>query len=354
MKRLIHFLTNVYDDRDTYIQVKAKHTSIMLMLICLSIFIELIYVLFFSEDKTAILLADSLGLTFFIIMMFFLKKGHLILTGNLFVFAGTMKLIDFFPITSTFQFYLQCFLALIVAIAIYVHKYQLYLTLFPIIGFSISRLFLIQGDLDLLAIDKTDYMAEVYQATAAVFIYALILLFYDKIIAQEIKNTAKLKKLSETDMLTNLYNRQKFNSTIQALRDGKSKFCLALIDLDHFKNINDSYGHKIGDMILQEFSILLLNTFGQNDYVFRWGGEEFAIIALQEIDPLFISELESFRETVAKHTFSIPTHITISIGYVCSRDFTTEETMLIHADRALYKAKDNGRNRIEHVELEVV
>lgn len=161
---------------------------------------------------------------------------------------------------------------------------------------------------------------------------------------------------SERDTLTSLYNRKKFDARIiQAIddmhhrgkrnKDGASIHLLCLIDIDHFKKINDNYGHLYGDEVLLIFARLMQETFRTEDWLFRYGGEEFVVI-LRNINHAQASAvLNRFREKVAAYSFPQVGHITISIGYSDIVADVYPSTIVEQADAALYYAKEHGRNQ---------
>lgn len=346
MKRLIYFLTKAYDDEDTFIQIKARHMSIILLLITLSIILESVFELYYGVDKIDILTTNFIGLVLFLSILTIIKTGHLLIAGNLLVFGGGFQLAQYFPITMTFQFYLQCFLILTVAVAVYIKKYQLYTIISIVVSFALIRIFTIQNSFDLINVTRTAFMSEIYQATASVFVYIVIIVFYDMVIASEIEYSRKLKYLSETDKLTGLYNRQKFKEVIASYDEINFEYCLAIMDIDYFKKVNDTYGHKVGDQVLVKISSTLQNYFKEDTDIFRWGGEEFALIYTGEHE-LFYEVLDRLRILISLSDFNITMPVTVSIGYLCSVGYQDKKTMMIEADRALYEAKNKGRNRIE-------
>jgi diguanylate cyclase (GGDEF)-like protein len=165
---------------------------------------------------------------------------------------------------------------------------------------------------------------------------------------------------AERDSLTQLLNRKAFDKTLANLTrpqrtpparsaDSSMRY-LALIDIDHFKSVNDLHGHLYGDEVLIGFAKLLENSFRRQDWIFRYGGEEFAVI-IEEIDENNIEPaLERFRGRIEQYEFPIAGTVTASIG--CSKLSADEATPLTidKADKALYYAKNNGRNRVARYE----
>lgn len=161
----------------------------------------------------------------------------------------------------------------------------------------------------------------------------------------------------ERDKLTGLLNRQTFDDKLtqiisyyrkQALREGRGKGLswLAILDIDHFKKVNDEHGHLIGDEVLLVFSRLMEKNFRCTDLLFRYGGEEFVVILNCCTEEGAVCALERFRNTVEQHIFPQIKQLTASIGYVCLQDTMLPSTLIDQADQALYYAKDHGRNQI--------
>mgnify|MGYP000376650113 CR=1 FL=1 len=162
----------------------------------------------------------------------------------------------------------------------------------------------------------------------------------------------KLETLALLDSCTGLYNRNAFNQFIPKelanAERNKAPISIAVLDLDHFKNINDEYGHDIGDKVLADVGDWLKKTLRQGDIVFRWGGEEFVIL-LTNCPPNDATKvLENKRIRFNKQRYAGIT-ITASIGisgvtYV--NKTTNTDQLFQEADKALYRAKESGRNKV--------
>ncbi|VAX11628.1 hypothetical protein MNBD_GAMMA26-26 [hydrothermal vent metagenome] len=161
----------------------------------------------------------------------------------------------------------------------------------------------------------------------------------------------------ERDKLTGLLNRQTFDDKLtkiisyyrnRAQREGRGKGAswLAVLDIDHFKKVNDEHGHLIGDEVLLVFARLMEKTFRSTDLLFRYGGEEFVVILNCCTRPGVVDALERFRRIVEETAFPQVGNITVSAGYVCLQDTMLPSTLIDQADQALYYAKDHGRNKI--------
>ncbi|ENN99406.1 MULTISPECIES: response regulator [Pseudoalteromonas] len=162
---------------------------------------------------------------------------------------------------------------------------------------------------------------------------------------EQLSLIADIKESAYRDYLTGIYNRRYFYQYAEQLLKKQQQNTLALLDIDFFKNINDTLGHEAGDQALKQVATLIKTTFSKFT-VARVGGEEFAII-LDDIDTARGREyLEGFRKKLAKHEFLIdekPFSITISIGVADFQNTDLTQAMRI-ADAALYEAKNNGRN----------
>ena len=166
----------------------------------------------------------------------------------------------------------------------------------------------------------------------------------------------KLKRMALHDPLTDLYNRRYFDTIIEELISlsirNKEPLCLILLDIDHFKKINDSYGHDVGDMVLKKLAKELLAVLRDSDVITRIGGEEFAIVFPKTKISGAYKTSEKIREIIENLKIKIDEEttisFTISIGVAVfdeSIDKNTH-TMIKRADKALYKAKNSGRNKV--------
>lgn len=165
---------------------------------------------------------------------------------------------------------------------------------------------------------------------------------------------SQTKHLAITDFLTQIYNRRQFDVTIEHEFARATRYLtpltLCLIDIDHFKNVNDTYGHKIGDDVLFTIASLIKKLFRKSDYVFRYGGEEFMIIMpATNVNNAYIP-IERLRKEIEKLEFNgnnAKFNITASFGLADNCvDAMTFEQLIKNTDIALYKAKNSGRNKV--------
>lgn len=169
--------------------------------------------------------------------------------------------------------------------------------------------------------------------------------------AKEKAYTSKVEELSITDNLTKLFNRNKINEVLTSeenlyKRYGHS-FGVIMVDIDHFKSVNDTCGHQMGDTVLKEFAGILKTHSRKTDTVGRWGGEEFLIICSETSLDGLLSHAELLRSEVSTFPFSIEEHKTASFGVALYDKDENINSMIKRADDALYNAKESGRNRVE-------
>ncbi|MEA3362393.1 MAG: diguanylate cyclase [Thermodesulfobacteriota bacterium] len=168
--------------------------------------------------------------------------------------------------------------------------------------------------------------------------------------AQLNESLQQVEQLAVTDTLTETYNRRKFDETIihehQRAERGKSPFSLIMLDIDHFKKVNDKFGHSTGDQVLKQLSRLIRGLVRQGDLLIRWGGEEFLILLpntlIEEAGPF----AERIRFEVEQEQFTDAGSITISLGVAQLREGDSTDTLLQRVDNGLYQAKQEGRNRV--------
>ncbi len=170
----------------------------------------------------------------------------------------------------------------------------------------------------------------------------------------------ELERLSLTDALTGLSNRRQFdvNLETESRRAGRyhHPLTLLMIDIDHFKQVNDEHGHPVGDFVLKELARIFICTLRETDCICRYGGEEFAILLPETDNPTAMPIAERLRQSVEAHDFSTAggtISITISIGAASiHKQVINPQRLLDRADKCLYEAKNEGRNRVVSVEFE--
>ncbi|MBK3333066.1 GGDEF domain-containing protein [Persephonella atlantica] len=161
----------------------------------------------------------------------------------------------------------------------------------------------------------------------------------------------KFKLLSEIDRLTGIYNKAKFNQVLESelkkVKRYNRPLGLIIFDIDHFKKINDTYGHQTGDYVLKTIAEIVKKNVRDTDIFARWGGEEFVIVA-PETDLSGTKILaEKLRKAIEEHRFDKVGKVTASFGVTEAVPEDTTDSIVRRADEALYLAKEKGRNRVE-------
>jgi two-component system cell cycle response regulator len=168
--------------------------------------------------------------------------------------------------------------------------------------------------------------------------------------------------LAYTDTLTGVYNRRYMNAhldrKIMEIAETVKPVSVLMFDIDNFKNINDTYGHKAGDEVLSELAKRVSRGVRDIDLLSRYGGEEFVIVMPDADIEVAVAVAERVRALVADQTFAVSSDVgslavTVSVGVATTRDPTeTTESLIGRADEALYRAKGRGRNCVSSVELD--
>ncbi|MDD2732990.1 MAG: diguanylate cyclase [Desulfuromonadaceae bacterium] len=182
--------------------------------------------------------------------------------------------------------------------------------------------------------------------------------FYSNLEQLVEERTAELKQANETishlaatDELTELYNRRYFNerlsAALSAARRHAYHLSMIMIDLDHFKTVNDTYGHSAGDLVLKTFADLLREMVRAEDVAARWGGEEFIVMLSHTASDAAAALAERIRTAFERHSDSASTIVlSASFGVVQLQESDDVDTFIRRADAALYRAKHEGRNRV--------
>ena len=175
-------------------------------------------------------------------------------------------------------------------------------------------------------------------------------------IEQTKADNARLEALAHTDPLTHLLNRRALTirlvAELERVRRYNSPLTMLMIDLDHFKLVNDTYGHLVGDEVLRGIGMILQRSVRSVDMVARYGGEEFVIVLPETGETGAVAFAERIRQRVEQHNFeaarSSTVRVTVSVGVSCfpSPHVDSAEDLFARADVALYRAKERGRNQV--------
>jgi diguanylate cyclase (GGDEF)-like protein len=197
---------------------------------------------------------------------------------------------------------------------------------------------------------KQEFTLQTYDSLMQFYIsnavYILALYFLQRFKLAFIQKEA-MQHLANTDYLTNLPNRRLVEKRLSENSSREMEFSVIIFDVDHFKKINDFYGHDIGDQVLKEFASLIQENIRDKDIVGRWGGEEFVIIANDLNAKQAVVFSDRLRKLIEDTTFSHKEKVTASFGVAEYRPKEKIKDVLKRADIALYMAKENGRNKVE-------
>lgn len=219
---------------------------------------------------------------------------------------------------------------------------------------NISQLFVFYIAVSYLISDKQKLLDVSLYYGLFSLIGGLIIFQICNYITRSNQNYRLLKESAQKDHLTGLNNVRHFdhiwNVHVQNVKENKEMVSLLMIDIDHFKKVNDTFGHPVGDKILKELGIILNNNVRSVDTVCRNGGEEFSVILPDCSNDKAIEIAERIRSAVEEHDFFISKtdkiNITVSIGVANFPETNDIDEMINKADACLYKAKRSGRNQV--------
>ena len=242
------------------------------------------------------------------------------------------------------------------------HKYYLLstnLNLYDYKGEIVSKI-LVMKDITSFIDSKNSSLLFVNLLSLIVFLIIISLMYiifnqFSSEIQKNMKTITSLNKKSKylhtkanTDELTSIYNKRYFDNYLEGFIKLGNKGSIIFFDIDHFKDINDTYGHPIGDKVLKDISKCIREHIRKNDTFARWGGEEFVIILNNlELD-MAIQKAQQFRKCIEEYQFEKNIPVTISLGVAEVEENDTKNELVKKVDALLYKAKNNGRNCIEY------
>lgn len=202
----------------------------------------------------------------------------------------------------------------------------------------------------LILIPFSFYISNIELASRFVFTLCMICFFSDILVGYLIKLQEKLSKLAVHDPLTNALNRRQLDFYLsEAIEETKRDFgpaSLLLLDIDHFKEVNDAHGHEAGDGVLKDVVNILHRRQRRLDYIFRIGGEEFLILLRNTELQHAATKAESLRKYIEENELVTGQSITVSLGVAEYKEGESSNAWLARTDSNLYEAKNLGRNRV--------
>lgn len=200
------------------------------------------------------------------------------------------------------------------------------------------------------------FTAPPFPVPSAILLYSelitviILAYFIDANYRHQYEAETKLKNLSITDALTGCYNRKKITDLIiKGTNQLKGRFPISILmlDIDHFKNVNDTFGHEMGDEVLKYVAVTAKSCIREEDYLIRWGGEEFVVLLINARKDDAVIVAERIRKSIQEEHKNSVNHdipVTVSVG-VAQYDNESFDLSLKKADEMMYKAKTTGRNR---------
>ena len=177
----------------------------------------------------------------------------------------------------------------------------------------------------------------------------------EKALGEVTRQRNLMEKLSRTDDLTGLYNRRHLNTVLKRefsrCKRHQSELSCLLLDLDFFKEVNDTYGHEFGDIVIHESAAIILDSIRNSDFAFRFGGEEFLILLPQTETEGAVQAAEKIRRRmevgkITKGNITVTVEVSIGVSSYCQHQPAVRNDLIAFADKALYEAKNCGRNQV--------
>lgn len=229
---------------------------------------------------------------------------------------------------------------------IYLDQNPAMLTFLPIMNFT--------GDCIAYIFSVSDNKRMIKERRAFVFIFIPLIILFLMLIVFTVYyrySQKKFESMATYDFLTKVYSRevlfQKLDTEIARYKRYSKTFSIIMIDIDHFKNINDTFGHSAGDLVLSDIGQIFLNNIRETDVVGRYGGEEFIILLPETSLDNAVKVAENLKKLISEFNFHKVGKVTASSGVaVMDRKFSSIEDLINLADERLYMAKQLGRNRV--------
>ena len=264
----------------------------------------------------------------------------IVIFRSLFIESGTLFALPIIYIAVLYGFAFIFFVAPLASGIIYGSSFFIMVILLPIYNDKVQGVAFIA---DLLSNSSIAWIASVIGYRRFENEYKI-----RKILAR--KNN-ELMKLSTTDSLTQLFNRRKVDKVLEELHGLAEKlniqYSIILMDIDFFKNINDNFGHQVGDSILVELAEILRENVRKEDVLGRWGGEEFILLCQNTNEKEAVIIAQKIKNSIANHIFENDIKITCSFGIAGYRKASKFTSIVSLADIALYESKSKGRNLIK-------
>ncbi len=376
MKRFPVYFTENYRDQPLIYSKKAYYAAVLAtFIVCM---IALTFPLALHDLKydpmmiTVLLTVLAMGLA----SLFLIRTGHLEAAVNVLLVMGIMRILMLFPAPYAILFYVTTAVILISFAICQVRPYQIIgpsAVILIIHALKLRQQFRLFNAawIDQVVLDMHffGFVHVVLLEIIGFFIVYIInseiqksqeLADSQKILAQNASQLQALNVLLEDaasrDHLTGAFNRRKMDEIValESRRgiDGPMFLSMIMFDLDDFKLVNDSYGHKAGDEVLSRTAQTVLSEIRKTDYLIRWGGEEFLVLLFREEPGGTEDMAERLRHLIEQQRYKLPTFpgkyitVTASFGYAIQREGEALDSQINRADKALYISKRTGKNKI--------
>ena len=230
---------------------------------------------------------------------------------------------------------------IIMFIFLVLRKWQALGVSISLLVFSMLPVFLLYTELNGYFVNS---LIEFYISTA---VYIIMVFFMNELFRMhgEMKAMRRMLFLDSLTQIGNRYQIDEWMKTFIGEAEEDGNFSLLFFDVDRFKNVNDRFGHKVGDDVLKETVRIVQDEIRKDEFFGRWGGEEF-IIFLQMPECQAYEVAERLRQTIEQHDFGEVGRVTVSFGVTSYVQGDSAEMILMRADKLLYASKENGRNRV--------
>ncbi|WP_158588703.1 GGDEF domain-containing protein [Butyrivibrio sp. X503] len=353
------FMDSFYGGKNVY-ETSEGYEKLMIFYLCIHLALEVVYI---GSSCTPMEIINIGSILLYVGLFFLNKTKH-----KLYVVWGTMwEILLHAVLGSVFMGY-NCGFFFWIFSLVAMSFVPLYIPLYNVFLRSMATVYVVSNCIIFVLLKffsehgmlPSRYNASPQVANVMYFINASLslgtvvgqLIFYSYSVS---KYNATLKRMNETDYLTGLYNRKYmiglFNKEIDRMDSGESgDISIAILDIDFFKKINDTYGHNAGDEILIDLANMFRSE-GEGKYmVARWGGEEFAILGSYDLSyEAFCEEMRSLNKKIATTGFIADNNeltVTVSIGTAHYEKGETIVDIIKKADDRLYEAKETGRNKV--------
>lgn len=343
----------------TPLERENKFTLIIGLFGIVQLFSFLPFYMFVVKNKFLVIETIVVLLAYLMIFPLFKQKKYL-LAKNIIVFGFMLQVgllvFIWFPKETNFRYYYF----IVAPISFFIFDFgkkteRYYIILINVLAAILLIISDLVQPLELLNLN-TSFIRAFSLMSLSFTIISEIIVFY--FYALNLYDTQKsLRRLANTDALTNIANRRVLFKEgelfFHLCEDQEHAFALVLIDIDHFKNVNDQFGHPVGDEVLKILTSRISSFIRKNDLVCRYGGEEFAVL-FKSLPMDYKRIIEQLKSNIESEPFVVENHkihITASYGVVdCHHTFKSFEDMVAIADKMLYKAKESGRNQIAFYE----